>query len=36
MAQPLGTVKSWLRRSLLTLKSCLDKALLRDARAGGA
>jgi RNA polymerase sigma factor (sigma-70 family) len=36
MAEPLGTVKSWLRRSLLTLRTCLDKALLRDARAGGA
>ena len=36
MAEPLGTVKSWLRRSLLSLRSCLDKALLRDARASGA
>ena len=36
MAQPLGTVKSWLRRSLLSLKDCLDKALLRDAGSGRA
>jgi RNA polymerase sigma-70 factor (ECF subfamily) len=27
MRQPLGTVKSWVRRSLATLKSCLDAAL---------
>ena len=33
MRQPLGTVKSWVRRSLLTLKSCLDGAVQRDARA---
>ena len=28
--QPLGTVKSWVRRALLTLKSCLQGAVLRD------
>ncbi|MBV9889712.1 MAG: sigma-70 family RNA polymerase sigma factor [Rhizobacter sp.] len=31
MRQPLGTVKSWLRRSLAALKTCLDAALQRDA-----
>ena len=34
MRQPLGTVKSWVRRSLATLKSCLDAAL-RGERVGG-
>jgi len=32
MRQPLGTIKSWLRRSLVALKSCLDAALQRDAK----
>ncbi len=36
MRQPLGTVKSWVRRALLSLKSCLDSAVLRDGRARGA
>jgi DNA-directed RNA polymerase specialized sigma24 family protein len=36
MRQPLGTVKSWVRRALLSLKSCLDNAVLRDGRARGA
>ena len=31
MRQPLGTIKSWLRRSLAALKTCLDDALQRDA-----
>ena len=31
MRQPLGTVKSWVRRSLATLKSCLDAALHGDS-----
>lgn len=31
MLQPLGTVKSWVRRALLSLKSCLDGAVQRDA-----
>ena len=30
MGQPLGTVKSWVRRALLSLKSCLDSAVRRD------
>lgn len=25
LAQPLGTVKSWIRRALMTLKDCLDR-----------
>ena len=32
MRQPLGTVKSWVRRALLTLKTCLDAAVVRDSR----
>ena len=36
MRQPLGTVKSWVRRALLSLKACLDHAVLRDGRARGA
>jgi len=36
MRQPLGTVKSWVRRALQALKSCLDSAVQRDAnKAGG-
>jgi RNA polymerase sigma-70 factor (ECF subfamily) len=31
MREPLGTVKSWVRRSLATLKSCLDAAVQSDA-----
>ena len=31
MRQPLGTVKSWVRRALLSLKSCLEAATQRDA-----
>jgi RNA polymerase sigma-70 factor (ECF subfamily) len=30
MRQPLGTIKSWVRRSLAALKSCLQAALQRD------
>jgi RNA polymerase sigma factor (sigma-70 family) len=30
LRQPLGTVKSWLRRALSALKSCLDSAAKRD------
>lgn len=31
MREPLGTVKSWLRRALIALKACLDQAVERDA-----
>jgi RNA polymerase sigma factor (sigma-70 family) len=31
MRQPLGTIKSWLRRSLVALKSCLDAAVRRGS-----
>jgi len=34
MAQPLGTVKSWLRRALLALKACLEQAVQRDGASG--
>jgi len=30
LRQPLGTVKSWVRRALLTLRQCLDGAVRRD------
>jgi RNA polymerase sigma factor (sigma-70 family) len=30
LRQPLGTVKSWVRRALLALKSCLDQSVRRD------
>ena len=30
MGQPLGTVKSWVRRALMALKGCLDAAVGRD------
>jgi len=35
LRQPLGTVKSWVRRSLMTLKSCLQGAVQREAPAQG-
>ncbi|MEO8836850.1 MAG: sigma-70 family RNA polymerase sigma factor [Caldimonas sp.] len=31
LRQPLGTVKSWVRRALMTLKTCLQDAVQRDA-----
>jgi RNA polymerase sigma factor (sigma-70 family) len=31
LREPLGTVKSWVRRALATLKGCLDRAAARDA-----
>ncbi|MBL8353208.1 MAG: sigma-70 family RNA polymerase sigma factor [Burkholderiaceae bacterium] len=31
LRQPLGTVKSWVRRALMALKSCLERAARRDA-----
>ncbi len=30
LREPLGTVKSWVRRALSTLRGCLDRAALRD------
>jgi RNA polymerase sigma-70 factor (ECF subfamily) len=30
LKQPLGTVKSWVRRALHTLRSCLERGVLRD------
>ncbi len=30
LKQPLGTVKSWVRRALMTLKSCLEAAVRRE------
>jgi RNA polymerase sigma-70 factor (ECF subfamily) len=30
LREPLGTVKSWVRRALSTLKGCLDRAASRD------
>ena len=35
MRQPLGTVKSWLRRALQTLKHCLDDASAGDVAPAG-
>ena len=32
LRQPLGTVKSWVRRALMTLKTCLQGAAERDLR----
>jgi len=34
LAQPLGTVKSWVRRALATLKTCLERAAHRDGGDG--
>jgi len=36
MRQPLGTVKSWVRRALMSLKSCLESAVQRDNTKTGA
>ena len=30
LREPLGTVKSWVRRALMTLKSCLERAARGD------
>jgi RNA polymerase sigma-70 factor (ECF subfamily) len=30
LRQPLGTVKSWVRRALNTLRGCLERGVLRD------
>ncbi len=34
LKQPLGTVKSWVRRALMTLKGCLQDAVKRDVAPG--
>ena len=34
MNKPLGSVKSWVRRALMTLKDCLQGAVQRDLEAG--
>jgi RNA polymerase sigma factor (sigma-70 family) len=34
LSEPLGTVKSWVRRALATLKTCLDQAAGRDQAKG--
>jgi RNA polymerase sigma-70 factor (ECF subfamily) len=36
LCQPLGTVKSWVRRALMSLKTCLERAVVRDTQAEGA
>lgn len=36
LRQPLGTVKSWVRRALLSLKTCLEQAVRRDEGADPA
>ena len=36
LREPLGTVKSWVRRALMTLKTCLERAAQRDVAAGEA
>ena len=33
LREPLGTVKSWVRRALQTLRGCLDRGVLRDTKA---
>lgn len=33
MRQPLGTVKSWVRRALMALKACLESAVVRNLQA---
>ena len=35
LREPLGTVKSWVRRALITLKSCLERAAARDVGGSG-
>jgi len=35
MRQPLGTVKSWVRRALASLKGCLESAVRRDTGSAG-
>jgi RNA polymerase sigma factor (sigma-70 family) len=33
LREPLGTVKSWVRRALMTLKGCLERSVLADRKA---
>jgi RNA polymerase sigma-70 factor (ECF subfamily) len=35
MGEPLGTVKSWVRRALMSLKACLERASERDNASAG-
>ena len=35
LREPLGTVKSWVRRALQTLRGCLERGAMRDQAAGG-
>ena len=35
LREPLGTVKSWVRRALQTLKGCLERAAMRDTEGAG-
>ena len=35
LREPLGTVKSWVRRALQTLRGCLERGALRDQQAIG-
>lgn len=35
LQQPLGTVKSWVRRALMALKACLEAAVQRDMTGPG-
>lgn len=30
LREPLGTVKSWVRRALMSLKSCLERSVMRE------
>jgi len=34
LREPLGTVKSWVRRALLTLRNCLERGAVRDLASG--
>lgn len=35
LREPLGTVKSWVRRALMSLKNCLEHAVTRDSTLAG-
>ena len=34
LREPLGTVKSWVRRALSTLRGCLERSVLQDEKKG--